>query len=344
MVIGLDLILATRPGATTGIERYALNLFEALRTVAPDTIGFVDSATNLIDGPGVVRVKGGLGGWLSLPTTAAFRQHRPDILLCPAFPPSPLMLASGVPIARIIHDDFPWTRTKTLNFRGRALFKHFETLAASRYKLIYAPTDLMARALSTILGRDVVAIGNAPGIDLNKAPDQGVQRPQVVAVGTIEPRKNYTALVSMLSKLPPEWSLSVIGRKGWGPIASDWDAQVAQSNARLIWYGHASDQHLLALYRESACFVSMSFAEGFNMPLVEAGSLGLPVVVSDIEIHRSVAPPWARFVPLSATPEVLAQAVSDAAAITIIPADVEAYRRMFSWEKIAKDLKSRLPL
>jgi len=342
LTIGVDLVLATRPNATTGIERYALNLFAALRKIAPDTIAFVDNSTNLLDGPGVVRVKGGFAGWLALPLTSAFRLHRPKVLLCPAFPPSPLMLASGVPIARIIHDDFPWTRTKTLNVRGRALFKHFETLAAPRYKAIYAPTELMSRNLSAILKREVVTIGNAPGIDLAKAPEPTERHSQVIAVGTIEPRKNYEALVAALAHLPADWSTAVVGRRGWGPIAAHWDEHVVQTGGRLAWHGHASDENLLSLYRESACFVSMSLAEGFNMPLVEAGSLGLPVVVSDIEIHRAVAPPWACFVPLSATPEALAAAIAEASTNPIALDAVTAYRGKFSWGTIAGELKSRL--
>jgi glycosyltransferase involved in cell wall biosynthesis len=341
-VIGVDLVLATRPNATTGIERYALNLFAALRDIAPGSIAFVDRSTSLIDGPDVVRVRGGFPGWMSLPAMPAFRQRKPDILLSPAFPPSPLMLATGIPVARIIHDDFPWTRTKKLNVRGRALFKHFEKLAAPRYHAVYAPTDLMARSLSTILRREVGTIGNAPGIDLAKAPEPRTRQQQVIAVGTIEPRKNYEALLGALAHLPVDWTGAVVGRNGWGPIAADWDTHVARNAGRLAWHGHASDEALLALYRESACFVSMSFAEGFNMPLVEAGSLGLPVVVSDIEIHRSVAPPWARFVPLSASPEALAQALLEAAALTITPSAIEAYRRTFSWDNIARELRSRL--
>lgn len=336
------MVLATRPKATTGIERYALNLFAALRKVAPDTVAFVDKSTTLIDGPGVIRVRGGFPGWLSLPVTGEFRRHRPDVLLCPAFPPSPLMLGTGVPVARIIHDDFPWTRTAALNIRGRALFKHFETLAAPRYRAIFAPTQLMASSLMTILGREVTTIGNAPGIDLSQAPEPGTRARQVIAVGTVEPRKNYEALVAALAHLPSEWSAAVVGRKGWGPIAGDWDARITQSGGRLAWHGHASDESLLALYRQSSCFVSMSLAEGFNMPLVEAGSLGLPVVVSDIEIHRSVAPLWARFVPLSAMPEMLAQVILETSAVSILPAEVEAYRRTFSWENIAREIRTRL--
>lgn len=341
LAIGVDLVLATRPDATTGIERYALNLFAALRKIAPDTIAFVDNSTTLVDGPGVVRVKGGFAGWMAMPLTGAFRRHRPMTLLCPAFPPCPLMLAAGVPVARIIHDDFPWTRTETLNARGRALFKIYETLAAPRYKTIYAPTELMARRLSAILKRDVATIGNAPGIDLTKAPEPTARRRQVIAVGTIEPRKNYEAVIAALAHMPPDWMVAVVGRRGWGPIADDWDSHVAQT-ARLAWHGHASDDDLLSLYGESACFVSMSLAEGFNMPLVEAGSLGLPVVVSDIEIHRTVAPSWAHFVPLSAAPDTLAQAILDASSIPIASEAVEAYRHTFSWDSIASDLQKRL--
>jgi glycosyltransferase involved in cell wall biosynthesis len=342
MAIGVDLILATRPRATTGIERYAINLFSALRRIAPDTIAFVDGSTSLIDGPGVVRVRGGFAGWLSLPRKSAFRRHSLDVLLCPAFPPSPLLLGGATPIARIIHDDFPWVRSRTLNLRGRLLFKHFESVAAPRYHAIYAPTELMARNLSITLGRQVRAIGNAPGIDLAKAPAPRARKNQIITVGTIEPRKNYEALLATLAYLPPEWNVAVIGRKGWGPIAQGWDAHVAASGERLVWHGQASDDDLLALYGESGCFVSMSLAEGFNMPLVEAGSLGLPVVVSDIAIHRSVAPPWTRFVPLSATPATLAQAVSEAVTVTISPDDVAAYRRSFSWDSIARDIRNRL--
>ncbi len=340
--IAVDLVLATRPKASTGIERYALNLFEALGSIAPGTIGFVDDASSLPQAPNLIRVKGGFKGWLSLPTTAAFRQHKIGTLLCPAFPPSPLVVASKLPVARIIHDDFPWTRGHAMNLRGRMLFRHFEGLAAPRYASIFAPTDLMAQSLTQILRRDVGTIGNAPGIDLSKAPPQATRKPQVVAVGTIEPRKNYEALVAAQRHLPPDWSVAVVGRNGWGPIAEAWDGHVAAAQGRLAWHGHASDETLLGLYRESSCFVSMSLAEGFNMPLVEAGSLGLPVVCSDIEIHRSVAPPWARFVPLSIAPEELARIVTETAQTPPDAAAVETYRNTFSWGSIARNIKNRI--
>ncbi|WBO20850.1 glycosyltransferase [Sphingomonas abietis] len=339
LVIAVDLVLATRPKASTGIERYAVNLFKALRDISPETIAFVDRRSTVLDGPGVISIEGGFKGWALMPFASSYRAAKFDILLCPAFPPSPLALFSKTPVSRIIHDDFPWTRSATLNARGRFLFRDVETRMAPRYRPLFAPTDLMARSLAGILGRDVITIGNAPGLDLDAAPPVGERRPQLVAVGTIEPRKNYEAVLALTTHLPKSWSVAVVGRKGWGDVATDWDRRLDEKVGSLTWHGHASDADLLALYRTSSCFISMSLAEGFNMPLVEAGSLGLPIVCSDIVIHRTVAPPWAHFAPLTISPEHLSDIVLQASSALPAAADVAAYRQRFSWKAIAHKLE-----
>ncbi|GHC91779.1 glycosyltransferase [Novosphingobium pokkalii] len=345
MTIAVDLVLATRPNASTGIERYAINLFEALRRIAPEAIAFVDSRAAVPTGPGVVRVPGGFRGWLTLPLSRAWREARVKSVVCPAFPPSPLLLATRKPVVRIIHDDFPWTRGEAMNLRGRALFRHAEAAMAPHYAQVLAPTALMADSLATILRRPVGVIGNAPGIDLALAPEPARTEPGVIAVGTVEPRKNYDAVLALADSLATHaapWTVRVVGRQGWGDIAASWESQVAARAGRLEWHGHASDAALLALYQSATCFVSMSLAEGFNMPLVEAGSLGLPVVCSDIAIHRQVAPPWARFVPLTIAPADLARVVEEAAALPPAPEAVQAYRHRFSWDGIAQALVERL--
>lgn len=290
----------------------------------------------------MLRVQGGFKGWLSLPFDRQYRARKFDTLVCPAFPPSPFALHSKIPVARIIHDDFPWTRTHTLNVRGRMLFKHIETWMAPRYKPLVAPTKPMAENLATILARDVGTIGNAPGLNLSAAPMADRRVPRLIAVGTVEPRKNYDAVLAVTSRLPESWSVAVVGRKGWGQIADDWDRHIEEQDGRLAWHGHASDEALLGLYQTSTCFVSMSLAEGFNMPLVEAGSLGLPVVCSDIAIHRQVAPPWARFVPLTITPDALADVILEASTAMPAEPDVAAYRSQFSWQAIARALESEM--
>jgi Glycosyltransferase len=346
LTIAIDLVLATRPNASTGIERYALNLFRAMHGRATNVVAFVDERSTVLDDlqdGSVVKVPGGTRGWLALARTAAWRRVRPRALVCPAFPPSPVLVATTrVPVYRIIHDDFPWTRGEAMNLRGRMLFKHAETRMARRYRDIVAPTMLMAESLAAILRRPVATIGNAPGIDLSTAPAPDRSQPGVIAVGTIEPRKNYAAVLALADALPAPWMVRVVGRSGWGPIAAEWDSELARRPGKLEWHGHASDIALLALYQHATCFVSMSLAEGFNMPLVEAGSLGLPAVCSDIEIHRRVAPPWARFVPLSIDAAGLAATVAEAAACPPDAQAVAAYHHQFSWDSIAHTLLARI--
>ncbi|CAN5422245.1 hypothetical protein BH10PSE15_BH10PSE15_02180 [soil metagenome] len=344
MPIAVDLVLATRPNASTGIERYAINLFKALRDIAPDTVAFVDRRSSVLEGEGIRRVKGGFGGWVSLPFSAQYRAQPISALICPAFPPSPIAIFGKTPIYRIIHDDFPWTRSHAMNARGRLLFKHLEGWMAPRYAALFAPTDLMARNLASILKLSVATIGNAPGIDLSTAPSPDRRAPQLIAVGTIEPRKNYEAVLALAADLPRPWSVAVVGRNGWGKIATDWERHVQERGGALAWHGHASDAALLGLYQTSTCFISMSLAEGFNMPLVEAGSLGLPVICSDIEIHRQVAPPWAHLVPLSIPPSDLSKLVIQVSQNPPAQAEVSAYRQQFGWQSIAARLTHEIAL
>lgn len=336
MAIVLDLVLATRPKASTGIERYSINLFKALQEITPDVVAFVDSRSNVLCGTGVIPVRGGFIGWLFLPFSRRYRELEFDSLICPAFPPSPFVLNGKTSIYRIIHDDFPWTRSRKMNFRGRLLFKYLESALSPFYHSICAPTEPVARSLAAILKRDVALVGNAPGLDLVDAPPADRGASQVITVGTIEPRKNYDAVMAMAPHLPTSWSVAIVGRKGWGKIADDWERYIDEEGGRLEWHGHASDETLLSLYQKSSCFLSMSLAEGFNMPLVEAGCLGLPVVCSDIEIHRAVAPPWARFAPLSIAAEDLANTVIQSSAELPSQEAVAEYRQRFSWREIAR--------
>lgn len=58
---------------------------------------------------------------------------------------------------------------------------------------------------------------------------------------------------------------------------------------RIIWKGNLSNAALGALYRGASCYVSASKFEGLGMPVVEAMSFGLPVLLSDIPPHREVS-------------------------------------------------------
>lgn len=117
-----------------------------------------------------------------------------------------------------------------------------------------------------------------PGIDPvfraeGEAADLG--GPYVLAVGTLEPRKNLPALVAafgVLRQHRPELTLALAGVEGWE------ERPLEAEGVHLL--GFVSDEELARLYRGAAAFAYPSRFEGFGMPVVEALASGVPAVVS----------------------------------------------------------------
>ena len=88
----------------------------------------------------------------------------------------------------------------------------------------------------------------------------------VLAVGTLEPRKNLERIARAV-----EGELRVVGVRGWGGV---------DPPANVTWLGGVSDDELAALYRGARCLVYASLYEGFGIPVAEALACGCPVVTS----------------------------------------------------------------
>jgi len=338
-----DLILATRRSEMTGVERYGVNLFNAVRDSRPDTMAFVHDTNLFDDRRGLIPVGNVYGGWLGLPMLIRQRGLSPESVVFPTAPASPLFQASALPLCRIAHDIFPWMPERKMPLKGRLLYRHVETFMAQRYDQLLGTTELVARDLREKLGRDdIFACGNAPGVDLSgpeRAPDIAPEK-FVLAVGTVEPRKDYGRLVEMVeSDSAAALPVVLVGRPGWGGIVQSIERLAETRPNRFVWLRNLhGDEGLRWLYRRASCFLSLSQAEGFNMPLVESAMCGRPVVCSDIDIHRVVAPPWARFARADAGPEKLWRALTEAATTPPSPENVMAYRRRYGWDKIASTL------
>lgn len=336
-MIAIDLTLATRSEDLTGVERFGINVARAWPE--PDkVVAFVSPGVQL---PGLrCHVPAGgspLAAWLALPRELS--RHGIDKAVFPSFPPSPLFLGSRTRLSRVIHDVVPFARADTMPLKGRLIFRHLEKQLLPRYAAIHAPTAVVQEELSHFFPRLTVSVcGNAPGLDVDsptRAAVQGVAAGRyLLAVGTAEPRKNYERLVELFtSSNTPFEQLIIVGRPAWGGVA-DTLAAAAANDPRVIWVKDADDSQLRWLYANCAQFVSLSLAEGFNMPLVEAGCFGRPIIASDIPIHRSVAAAWTRFVPL----DLDAPAFSNICNAATTPADAAEYRRKFSWRHVAENL------
>jgi glycosyltransferase involved in cell wall biosynthesis len=139
----------------------------------------------------------------------------------------------------------------------------------------------------------------------------GIEGDFVLAVGTVEPRKNLTTLLTAFEQIARardgrhdagrhdnerhdrdeparRLTLVVAGREGW--LTRDWRARVEASpvRERVRFTGYVSDDDLRALYSTCLAFAYPSVYEGFGLPPVEAMSCGAPVVASRVAAHSEV--------------------------------------------------------
>jgi glycosyltransferase involved in cell wall biosynthesis len=105
----------------------------------------------------------------------------------------------------------------------------------------------------------------------------------LLAVGTIEPRKNLATLVRAFEEFLRERPASglrlvIAGGRGWlsGPLFESIEKSLARG--RVVLAGYVSDEQLCALYTTCAAFVYPSLYEGFGLPPLEAMSCGAPVI------------------------------------------------------------------
>ncbi len=118
-------------------------------------------------------------------------------------------------------------------------------------------------------------------------------RPTLLMVGTLEPRKGYLQALDACEELwdrGENFNLVIVGHRGW--MMEPLHERLAghrERDHRLFWVPDADDAELEAIYRSSSILLAASFGEGFGLPLIEAARHGLPVIARDIPVFREVA-------------------------------------------------------
>ena len=120
------------------------------------------------------------------------------------------------------------------------------------------------------LGADVAAASEEDVARVRAA--YGLERPYVLWVGTLEPRKNLPRLLEAYARLDTDAELVLVGPRGWNQELDP------PPGARLLGFVPATTSP--PLYAGAAAFCFPSLLEGFGMPVVDAMAQGTPVVTS----------------------------------------------------------------
>jgi glycosyltransferase involved in cell wall biosynthesis len=140
-----------------------------------------------------------------------------------------------------------------------------------------------------------------PGIAddyFNARPTQR-ERPYVLYVGTIEPRKNLDALLDgwriVRPELRHEHELVIAGMAGWGTSAT-----LARVRTEATYLGYVPEANLPGLIAGATVLVYPSLYEGFGFPVAQAMAAGAPVLTANTSCLPEIAGDAALFAdPLS---------------------------------------------
>ena len=113
----------------------------------------------------------------------------------------------------------------------------------------------------------------------------------ILCVSSIDPRKNFARLTEACQLLT-DAKLYIVGNYN-RVFSQQMELDTTSDHINLL--GRVSDEHLVRLYNQAACFVFPSVYEGFGLPPLEAMACGCPVLASDIPVHHEVCGDAARY-------------------------------------------------
>jgi glycosyltransferase involved in cell wall biosynthesis len=221
-----------------------------------------------------------------------------DAILYPYWPSPPFRHHDAPPAAVFVHDLAFRLRPQEVPWQQRAYMGTVLGPALRGAAAVLVPSESTRRDLLDLYRIpnleskiDVIALGLPTPVAAGPLPE-GLEPGFILAVGTVEPRKNYPRLLAAFRQLrgrqgslpfiingrPRVPELVIAGRPGW---AYGDTLQLIAAEPGVRYLGHVDEPTLAALFESASVLAFPSLYEGFGLPLLEAMSRGVPAVIGD---------------------------------------------------------------
>jgi glycosyltransferase involved in cell wall biosynthesis len=220
-----------------------------------------------------------LGDVVWYPAVLPLRALGLDVLHCPGIRAP---FRSRVPVVVTVHDVAVLRLPETFPLWSRTYSRLALPRIVRAARRVIVPSEFTRGELVDVLRvpeEKVRVVPEAAAADF-RPEGEAAAGDYVLAVGTLEPRKNLERLAQAAGLAGLE--LRVAGARGWGGVGPNGGDGVR-------WLGHLPDDELASLYRGALCVAYPSLYEGFGLPVLEAMACGVPVVTSALGATVEVA-------------------------------------------------------
>ncbi len=248
-----------------------------------------------------------------------------------------------------IHDLAPWRFPELLAPKAQN-FPRLAERAIERGAHVHAVTNHVASEVVEYLGVDesrVTPIHLGTNWLDKGSSDRGKARAGgdfVLAIGTVEPRKDYPTLIEAMNFVwdsHPDLKLVVAGGAGWGIEQFEAAVENCAYPANVVHLGFVDAKTRADLLAGCKMLAYPSIDEGFGLPVLEAMSVGVPVVSTQIGAVIEVAGNAAQLVPpqsATALAGAILDMIEDDAARKHFSVAGPRHAAQYSWEQTAEQI------
>ncbi len=243
--------------------------------------------------------------------------------------------SNGCSIFFVVHDILPVTHPELFSVNDKwfgnedflAKFTYWLSAAATLSSALISVSSTTQSYVETWLDKQLILKDKRPRLAhfrLGSSQSKCFERPPTtrfigafestttfLMVGTLEPRKGHALALDAFDLLWSEGGgqkLLVIGKTGWKS-----EELILRINTHphlggnLVYMDSVTDEELAYSYANANALLSISEAEGFGLPNIEAASYGLPILARDIDVFREVCGEGAYYLPIDLNSGILAQ-------------------------------------